>query len=233
MNLLAIDAAGSVLSVAVARGEDILYAETEAGMKHSELVMDCIDDQMKKAGLVPGNLDGILCMGGPGSFTGLRIGYSIAKGLALALGIPFAPVPTLDCIALEHNAPQNYPSLVLPVIEARKNAYFFTIFRNGERLIPDTDAAACQIAETLRLNYSTGKIFLTGPAAALLYDSFSEELKSRLNIAHKTRGYARELITIAKNRNMLHNDNTAYLYSGPEYIRKTDAELNLSGKNGS
>ena len=222
MNLLAIDAACSVLSAAVAHGEEILYTEAEAGMKHSELVMDLIDGQMKKAGLKPDDLDGILCMGGPGSFTGLRIGYSIAKGLALSLSIPFAPVPTLDCIASAHSG----AGLVLPVIEARKTSFFYALFRNAERLTPDTDADAGQIAEAISRNAE--KITLTGPAAALLYSALHEDSRNRLELVYETRGYAKELISIAINKNIFLNDNTAYLYSGPEYVRKTDAEINLA-----
>jgi tRNA threonylcarbamoyladenosine biosynthesis protein TsaB len=229
MNMLAIDAASSVLSIAVAHGEEIFYAETDAQMKHSELVMNYIDSLTAEAGLKPHSLDGVLCMGGPGSFTGLRIGYSIAKALSLSLSIPFAPVPTLDCIAL----PYSGPSLVIPVIQARKNAWFYSLFRCTERLLPDADADASQISETIdKKTDKNEKIILTGPGAALLYGAMPQELKRRLDTGFENRGYAKELISIAKNRDIFHNDNTACLYSGPEYIRKTDAELNLPGSAG-
>jgi len=227
MNLLAIDSSTAVLSVAVARGEEILYTETEAGMKHSELVMDYIDSQMKKAGLKPKDLDGILCMGGPGSFTGLRIGFSIAKGLALSLCIPFAPVPTLDCMAL----PCYNSDLVLAAMEARKNAYYYTLYRKGQRLKPDEDAGIVQIVSEIERYRETDaqKITITGAGAASLFNSLSPELKENIIPVFENRGYAREIIAIARKEKILDNDCTAYLYSGPEYIRKTDAEINLSG----
>jgi tRNA threonylcarbamoyladenosine biosynthesis protein TsaB len=219
MNLLAIDSACSVLSAAVSRGEEIFYEQTEAGMKHSELVMEIIDAQMERAGLKPCDLNGILCMGGPGSFTGLRIGFSIAKGLALSLSIPFVPVPTLECIA--------YPGLdntglTLPVIQARKDAFFFALFNSGRRLMEDADGDVSQIAAVIR-----EKINITGPAADVLYNALPEELKPFCECSCNNTGYARELIYIAKSKNLFCNDNTAFLYSGPEYIRKTDAEINL------
>jgi tRNA threonylcarbamoyladenosine biosynthesis protein TsaB len=218
MNLLAIDAACSVLSVAVSREDEIFYTQTEAGVKHSEIVMDIINAQTEKAGLKPGNLNGILCMGGPGSFTGLRIGFSIAKGLALSLCVPFVPVPTLDCIA--------YPAdgLTLPVIQARKYAFFFALFEGGRRMMDDTDGDASQIAEVIRRNE---KITVTGPAADTLFNVLPEELKPFCECSCKNSGYAKELIYIAKNKGLFYNDNTAFLYSGPEYVRKTDAEINL------
>ncbi|MDR0301174.1 MAG: tRNA (adenosine(37)-N6)-threonylcarbamoyltransferase complex dimerization subunit type 1 TsaB [Treponema sp.] len=223
MNLLAIDAACSVLSIAVSRGEEILYSETEAGMKHSELVMDIINTQMEKAGLKPGDLNGILCMGGPGSFTGLRIGFSIAKGLALSLSIPFVPVPTLDCIAYSAAA-----GLVIPVIQARKDAFFFTLFRDGSRIMEDADGTVNQIVNVIREKTSEKeKIIITGPAAQLLYNALPDEQRISCECSCKNMGYARELIYIAQSKNLFYNDNTVFLYSGPEYIRKTDAEINL------
>jgi tRNA threonylcarbamoyladenosine biosynthesis protein TsaB len=222
MNLLAIDAACSVLSVAVSRDSDYYYGQTEAGMKHSELVMEIINKQMEKAEMKPADLNGILCMGGPGSFTGLRIGFSIAKGLALSLNIPFAPVPTLECIAY------SAIGLSLPVIQARKDAYFYSLFNDGRRITEDSDGDKDQISEEIKKYTRENKnINITGPAAQDIYDTLPEEIKSFCIYSCNIKGYAAELIKLAKNKNLFYTDNTAYLYSGPEYIRKTDAEINL------
>jgi len=175
---------------------------------------------MKKASLKPGDLNAVLCMGGPGSFTGLRLGYSIAKGLALSLSIPFAPVPTLECIAQRQE--QN---ITLPVIEARKNAYFYAFFSGKTRLTQDRDADVSQIAGEIK-QYGE-KITLTGTGAAMLYDSLPKELRENIILNYEKKGYAREIIYIAKDKRIMDNDNTVYLYSGPEYIRETDAEAAL------
>jgi len=224
MNLLAIDTACSILSVAVARENEIFYFETEAGVRHSELVMDCIESQMKKALLKPEDISGILCMGGPGSFTGLRIGFSTAKGLALALSRPFAAIPTLDCIAWRTINEQK-EKLTLAVIEARKNAYFYTFYSDGKRLKPDEDAGITEITREIEKYQKTEPgIALTGPGADSLYDLLPQELKKNLRLDYEKRGFAKELISIAKKQNILDNVVSAFLYSGPEYIRKTDAE---------
>jgi len=222
MNLLAIETAASILSVAVSNGEKIFESETIAGTRHSELVMDLIDGQMKKAQLLPKDLNGVVCMGGPGSFTGLRIGYSIAKGLALSLAIPFAPVPTLECIVYG----EQFHGLTLAVIEARKNAYFNTFFDEGKRLTEDKDSALSQITDEIYQYAQKGRqITLTGYGARTLYDSLPENLKTNIIIANENKGFAKELIAIAKDKKLFNTDCTAYLYSGPEYIRKTDAEI--------
>jgi len=169
MNLLAIETAASVLSVAVSKNEEIFVSETIAGTRHSELVMELIDSQMKKSALSPKDLNGILCMGGPGSFTGLRIGYSIAKGLALSLSIPFAPVPTLECIVYGEQFKQG---LTLAAVEARKNAYFNAFFKDGNRLTEDKDSELLQITDEIAQYVKDGeKITLTGYGSSVLYES--------------------------------------------------------------
>jgi tRNA threonylcarbamoyladenosine biosynthesis protein TsaB len=221
MNLLAIDTAASVLSIAVATKDCVRSAETEAGTRHSELIMDHIDAVMKDAGLSPSELDGILCMSGPGSFTGLRIGFSTAKGLALALNIPFIPIPTLDCMAL----PYSERTLVIPVITARKNAFFCALYHGNTRIGPDIDTSTDQIAAIIKKNDMKGKTLLTGPGAATLYETLTRECKSAVELVRENRGYAKELIEIAKKNNLCNKDNNVYLFEGPEYIRKSDAEL--------
>ena len=217
MNLLALDSSASFLSAALFCNNNIYYSEIEAHMKHSEVIMDSIDNLMKKALLKPQDLNGVLCTGGPGSFTGLRIGYSTAKGLALSLSIPFAPVPTLDCIAWQYKN-----DLVLPVIQAGKNAFFYAFFREGNRITKDKEADSAQIAKEIK--FYNEKITVTGPGSLFLQDSLPGELKNIIAFNTEKKGYAKEVISIAQYRKIMDNDNTAYLYSGPDYIRLSDAE---------
>jgi len=209
LNLLAIDTACSILSIAVSSEHGIFYTETEAGLRHSEIVMSMIDNQMKKASLAPFNLDGVVCMSGPGSFTGLRIGYSIAKGLALSLSVPFIAVPTLDCMASRHNG------LVLSVIEARKNSWFFSVYHGEKKIKPAIEAAASQISDEIIKTAETEneKMILTGSGSVSLFSSLSQEAVKHLIYNNESRGYAKELIAVVKKQNLLNNDNSAILYS--------------------
>src|SRR5215470_19138995 len=93
---------------------------------HSERLMPTIDRVLADAGWKPGELDGLAVAVGPGSFTGLRIGLSAVKGLALALAIPIAAVPTLDAMA----AALPFADLpVCPVIDARKGEVYASLYR--------------------------------------------------------------------------------------------------------
>jgi len=228
VNLLAIDSAASLLSVAVASAGQIWYSQAEAGTRHSELVMDSVDTLVKKAGITPCDLEGILCMGGPGSFTGLRIGFSIAKGLALSLGIPFAAIPTLDCAAMPCSG---WPGPVLPAIAARKNAFFYALFQNGKRVGPDMDAESGQIAAVIAGFPDNQKALLVGPDAntlyAILLDRSDGKLSGKMELASvPAHGYAGVLLEIAEKTNIFDTDTSAWLFAGPEYIRKSDAEIN-------
>ncbi|MDR1586165.1 MAG: tRNA (adenosine(37)-N6)-threonylcarbamoyltransferase complex dimerization subunit type 1 TsaB [Treponema sp.] len=224
MNLLAIDTATSVFSVALGTEGGIWHFETNSGMRHSELLIDTIDMLIKKSGLEPSDLEGVLCMRGPGSFTGLRIGFAAAKGLALALNIPFLSFSTLDCMACAFSG---WPGLVVPIIDAKKHAFFYALYSGGRRLCPDTDAAAPEIARSisaalLNPGVDEKRVFLTGPGAEMLYRELSG-LSFFIGVNPRpARGNALSLLDLAKNADIINNSD---INAGPEYIRKSDAEL--------
>ncbi|MCL2808856.1 MAG: tRNA (adenosine(37)-N6)-threonylcarbamoyltransferase complex dimerization subunit type 1 TsaB [Treponema sp.] len=217
MNLLAIDCVSSILSAAVSNGSEVFYSQLDGEMKQSEIIMNCIDDLMKEASLKPAELNGVLCLEGPGSFTGLRIGYSVAKGLALSLSIPFAPIPTLDCIAF--SLPEN--KIKLAVIESRKNAYYYAFYDGNKRLTEDAEADSLELVNVINnfIKKNTEKIFLTGPGSDKLYEILSQDLKQKVILEYEKKGYAKEIIAIANLIKIFDSDCDEYLISGPRYIR--------------
>jgi len=220
MNILAIDSACEVLSVALAAGNGTFYTEIEAGVRHSELLMECADTLCKTAGVSPGDLNMVACMKGPGSFTGLRIGYSAAKGIAVALGIPLRAVPVMDCLAYPLSA---WPGVALPAIDAKRGCFFAALYRNGKELIGCMDAPPEAIAEKItgsRLSPDE-QVVLTGPGAELLFPRLKTYISGVSLYPDCRRGRARELLEIARSR--LPED-SGDIDSGPVYIRKSDAE---------
>ena len=97
---LAIDASTYRGTVAVLRGEQLL-AEGEAAMRgeHEERLMPVVAETMRAAGIARGALHQVVCGEGPGSFTSLRIAGAIAKGIAVAAGVPLFAVSSLFLIA--------------------------------------------------------------------------------------------------------------------------------------
>ena len=233
MNLLAIDTATDRLSIALASDTDAVNPtgrqntwlfEADAGLRHCELIMDCIDMLFKTAALTPEDLSGVICMGGPGSFTGLRIGYSTAKGLALSLGIRFAAIPTLDCMAWPFSS---LPQIIIPVIDAKKQAFFCALYDKGKSITGPMDAAPEEIARII--NEQTGQALLVGPGAPLLYGKLDSSAQTAIILgaaygATLRWGNAQTLLEMAAATDIF-SSNTA---AGPEYIRKSDAEIQLT-----
>ena len=101
--LLAIDTATQIASLALHDGGRLWAEETwQSANKHTVELMPAIVRTCERAGVVPEALSAVAVSIGPGSFTGLRIGISVAKGLALARSIPLVGVPTLDVVACPH-----------------------------------------------------------------------------------------------------------------------------------
>ncbi len=98
----------------------------DISLTHSERLMGAIDRLLTDAGWTVRDLEGLAVSVGPGSFTGLRIGLSTVKGLALALTIPIAAVPTLDAMATL----LPFAALpVCPVLDARKREVYASLYR--------------------------------------------------------------------------------------------------------
>lgn len=103
------------------------------GRHHAEVLLPALDRLFAMAGLTPGCVDLLACTVGPGSFTGLRIGVSTIKGLALATGKPVTGVSTLEALAM--NALPS-PHLICPMLDARKNQVYAGLYRMGPDDLP-------------------------------------------------------------------------------------------------
>jgi tRNA threonylcarbamoyladenosine biosynthesis protein TsaB len=100
---------------------------------HSERLMTQVDEVLRAAGCSAGSLDGVAVSSGPGSFTGLRIGMSVAKGLAYAHDIPLIGVSTLEALALHAAAGAGVVpgETVLAVLDARRDEVYCQMFLAG------------------------------------------------------------------------------------------------------
>ena len=120
-------------SAAIVSG-DILVAEFTVNNKqtHSQTLLPMIDQVVKMSGIGLEELDGIAVAAGPGSFTGLRIGSSTAKGMALALNKPIIPVPTLEGMAYRM---AGFGGVICPLMDARRSQVYTGIYRmSGSRM---------------------------------------------------------------------------------------------------
>ena len=162
MNVLSIDTATEVCGIGLLlENSNWFESVRKAGLKHSEVVMDTVHRALEEAGVPISEINLIVCSGGPGSFTGLRIGMATAKGLAAGTGIPLVSVPSLDAIAYR----LRWSSLVVvPVLDARKNRVYTAAFRNGKKIRDDLDL---DLQKLKRFLAELKPLVLTGPAVEL------------------------------------------------------------------
>lgn len=130
MRILALDSSGLVASVAIMEEEQTIAEYTVNYKKtHSQTLLPMLDEIVKMTEMDLNTIDAIAIAGGPGSFTGLRIGSATAKGLGLALGKPLIHVPTLEGLACNL---YGYSSLTCPIMDARRNQVYTGVYRLSE-----------------------------------------------------------------------------------------------------
>ncbi|MDR1231625.1 MAG: tRNA (adenosine(37)-N6)-threonylcarbamoyltransferase complex dimerization subunit type 1 TsaB [Spirochaetaceae bacterium] len=218
MNILCLDTSGSVLSAAVRFDGGTVLLEMDAGGKHSGLLLPVMDNLLKTAGIRPDALDVVACMRGPGSFTGIRIGFAAVQGIAAACGAKAVSIPSLDCMAL----PFEDMPVVVPAIDSRRQQFYTAVYRGGERVTDYLDAKPDALVPVLRRDE---KILLTGPDADKLQQTLSGLLPdAKVSIdPFFSQGQAKNMLHFfAKDSRMKAGWDEALAV--PFYIRKSDAE---------
>ena len=151
MKILAIESSATAASAALCEDEELI-AQTfqHSGLTHSRTLLPMVLTMLEQCGAGLEGVDLIAVAAGPGSFTGLRIGVSTAKGLAWPGNKPCAGVSTLEAMAwsLAHTG-----AIVVPVMDARRGQLYNALFRGTgeglERLAPDRAIAADDLAAEL------------------------------------------------------------------------------------
>ena len=141
--ILCIETATTVCSVALASGGKLLACKEEnAGFTHAEHITLFIEDVMKQAGKELNELDAVAVSMGPGSYTGLRIGASTAKGLCYALDKSLIAIPTLKSMAqsIRNSKFEIRNSKFCPMIDARRLEVYCAVFDNDLKEIRKTAA---------------------------------------------------------------------------------------------
>jgi tRNA threonylcarbamoyladenosine biosynthesis protein TsaB len=230
MNILAMDTSRDVLEVAVRAKSGTFLDIRYAGLKHSEQLMPVIDTVLRNANITPRELSLIICAKGPGSFTGLRIGMSTAKGIAAAVDCPLVSVPTLDAMAFGY---EFFDGVVVPIIDAKKRRVYASMYTTGIRIDDYLDIAPSDLVDRLtrKMEIETGnemgnemkkegKCLLLGGGVHLLPPIPGARF-TRLNTAPLILRY------LALGEDSFDGSGSDSEDSGPMYLRKSDAELSL------
>ena len=126
-SILAIETSTAACSVALSVGESIFSRYSEEPRSHTRLIMVMVDAVLVEAGITVAMLDSIAVTVGPGSFTGLRIGFATAQGLAFGAQLPVIPVSTLQVMAQTYKRKycdnDQTQGLVMPLLDARMGEF--------------------------------------------------------------------------------------------------------------
>lgn len=126
--ILSIETSTSVCSVALHQeGRLSATSEVHKDQSHASKLAPLIDEVLKMSGHLPGDLQAVAISSGPGSYTGLRIGTSTAKGLCYSLNIPLIAVDTLSLMAAQVNSVNLSNAMLCPMIDARRMEVYCTI----------------------------------------------------------------------------------------------------------
>jgi len=139
--ILNIETATPVCSVCISSEEEILAVkEINQGLTHAENLHSFIESTLKEAGISAKELNAVALSKGPGSYTGLRIGSSAAKGLAFALQIPLISIDTLQAMAFGMRDDLNKESLLCPMLDARRMEVYTALYDSDLNIIEPIQA---------------------------------------------------------------------------------------------
>lgn len=125
---------------------------------HAERLHLYIDEILRENNLKPGDLDAIAISKGPGSYTGLRIGVSAAKGLCFSLDIPLIAVPTLESLA--HQVTENSVATIVPMLDARRMEVYTAGFTADKESVFETRAQVLDASSYKDLLESGRTVFI-------------------------------------------------------------------------
>ena len=224
MKALAIDSASGCMTVS-AKNDDITNSlSLDIGPKQSQELLPAIDFVLKKVDLKPEELDYTVLCKGPGTFTGLRLAFAALKSIELAFNKPVYGVSTLECYASPF---ENFEGLVISTVDAKKDQFFAGIYENKKTILEPEDTT---IEKVISVIDKTKKILCVGPDAKL----FAEELRqnspsldviyfdAQINTCINLFNIAEKMIEEKKE--------PLKDFEGPEYLRKSEAEIALENK---
>lgn len=142
-HILLIETATRVCSVGLLRNNQIVALREDKSVQysHSSLLTSFIEEVVNDAGLVINQLDAVAVSKGPGSYTGLRIGVSVAKGICYALDIPLIAVNTLQAMAVTAILKDKNPArFYVPMIDARRMEVYSAVYDPKLRELKETSA---------------------------------------------------------------------------------------------
>lgn len=232
MKLLGLDSSGLVASVAVVEDDNLLGEYTVNYKKtHSQTLLPMLDEVAKMIELDLETIDAIAIAGGPGSFTGLRIGSATAKGLGLALEKPIVNVPTVEGLAYNLAGSSE---VVCPLMDARRNQTYTGLYQfHGDEMETVKEQCAVGIDEIVDAINTIGKdVVFLGDGVPVFRDYIAANctVSYRFAPAHLNKQRAGAVAVLGMKYFSEGRYETAEAHK-PEYLRLSQAERERMEQN--
>jgi len=231
MRLLAVDTSSLSCGVAVTDGEGLLSESLLTSRQtHSRHLLGMVEETLVRSGLTLRELDGFSVTVGPGSFTGLRIGMSVVKGLAEVAGKPVAGISTLAALARGASLTDK---TILAMLDARKGEVYAACYRpDGKGGVTEVSSPEAVGPEAL-LSRIDGEILCVGTGAVTYGAFFRNALKEKAFFAAEYNTVRPSVVADLALEAFQRGEEIDAGTLTPLYLRKSDAEISLELRNAS
>lgn len=225
MITLSFDSTAKIASVAVTDDEKLLAIYSiNNGLTQSELLMPMAESMLKSLKLGFSDIELLAASVGPGSFTGVRIGTALVKGIAFGKNIPCASVSTLEALAENLSG---LSGIIVPAMDARRSQLYTAIFeyKDGEmvRHTEDMAISISELAEKLKA-YEGKKIYIVGDGYSVAVRELEKlgiELAKTPELLREENAYSVAKVAVKLHREGKTTSDIAHL---PTYLRVPQAE---------
>lgn len=215
-------------------GDRLLTRTLDPAYQKSDSLLPAIESFFRENNLSVFDITSFCVAAGPGSFTSLRLAFSVLKAFSLVTGAPLYSAPTLDLYLMDDSINDlTEGETALALMDARHGTFFSKLVEKSinkkDKIILDTKARS--IDEILSALPPNKKIYLTGPGAALFFSLVPDDFqkKSSLSFSPHSLSTAKKLSAYGKAA-FFNNDPGLKDYSGPLYFQASSAEINHSQK---
>jgi tRNA threonylcarbamoyladenosine biosynthesis protein TsaB len=225
MKILAFDSTARAASCALVDDGRLLgHYNIDNGLTQSELLLPMAEDMLSSLGLTFDDIDAYAAATGPGSFTGVRIGVSLVKGLAFGKNKPCISVSTLEALAENIAA---LDGILLPCMDARRAQVYNAVFSSDgntlTRLTEDRAVALTDLCEEMK-NYPSRKIYLSGDGYKVAKQAFDKAGIKTENTPELLINESAASVAAVACRKLLAGDTLTDGEISPGYLRLPQAE---------
>ncbi|WP_347713856.1 tRNA (adenosine(37)-N6)-threonylcarbamoyltransferase complex dimerization subunit type 1 TsaB [uncultured Parvimonas sp.] len=225
MKILAIDTSTTHSSCAIMDDNNIVGDfSINQSMSHNEILLIMVDEMLKKLNIDIEDIDLFVAVTGPGSFTGIRIGVTVVKALAMALNKPIVAVNTLEALSFGVFSDKKK----IPLIDARGERVYYGVYEgiNNENIVAP---ALLTIDELLEEFSDKGEFVFVGDCVNLYKDRILENKNFEITPACLNSCISKNACVIGKQK-FERGDISDCFSLSPEYVRLSQAQRDLENK---